>query len=80
VNKAVEHLPALRDKLSAIDDSYLNIQQDILETFVAPAESHTTGSSGEAIPGSSHDPDVRKNRANRIRTLGPIARDRCRRW
>src|SRR5438477_12259037 len=26
VNKAVEHLPALRDKLSAIDDSYLNIQ------------------------------------------------------
>src|SRR5438477_10306729 len=30
VNKAVEHLPALRDKLSAIDDSYLNIQQDIL--------------------------------------------------
>ena len=34
VNKAVEHLPALRDKLSAINNSYLNIQQDILETFV----------------------------------------------
>src|SRR5258708_31086554 len=34
VNKAVEHLPALRDKLSAIDDNYLDIQQDILETFV----------------------------------------------
>jgi hypothetical protein len=34
VNKAIEHLPALRDKLSAIDDSYLDIQQDILETFV----------------------------------------------
>ena len=34
VNKAIEHLPALRDKLSAINDNYLNIQQDILETFV----------------------------------------------
>src|SRR5438477_104315 len=33
VNKAVEHLPALRDKLFAINDNYLNIQQDILETF-----------------------------------------------
>src|SRR5438105_12394012 len=34
VNKAVEHLPALPHKLQAIDDNYLNIQQDILETFV----------------------------------------------
>src|SRR5437763_10020091 len=34
VNKAVEHLPALRDKLSAIEDSYLDIQKAILETFV----------------------------------------------
>ncbi len=34
VNKAVEHLPALRDKLSAINNNYLDIQQDILETFV----------------------------------------------
>jgi hypothetical protein len=31
VNKAIEHLPALRDKLSAINNNYLNIQQDILE-------------------------------------------------
>ncbi len=34
LNKAVEHLPALRDKLSAINDRYLDVQQDILETFV----------------------------------------------
>jgi len=34
INKAIEHLPALRERLSAIDDSYLDIQQDILETFV----------------------------------------------
>ena len=34
MNKAVEHLTALRDKLAAVDDSYLDTQQDILETFV----------------------------------------------
>jgi hypothetical protein len=34
VNKAIDHLPALRQKLSSIVDNYLNVQQDILETFV----------------------------------------------
>ena len=32
MNKAIEHLPVLREKLSAIDDNYLDIQQDILES------------------------------------------------
>src|SRR4051794_7357769 len=34
VNKAVENLPVLRETLSAINDNYLNVQQDILETFL----------------------------------------------
>jgi hypothetical protein len=34
VKKAVENLPQLREKMSAITDNYLNVQQDILETFV----------------------------------------------
>jgi hypothetical protein len=34
VNKAVENLPKLREKLSAINDNYQNVQQDILETFI----------------------------------------------
>jgi hypothetical protein len=34
VNKAVENLPALRKAMSAINDNYLNVQQDILEIFV----------------------------------------------
>jgi hypothetical protein len=34
VNKSVHNLPALRDALSAINDNYLNVQQDILETFI----------------------------------------------
>jgi hypothetical protein len=34
VNKGVENLPALRQKLSAINENYLQVQQDILETFL----------------------------------------------
>jgi hypothetical protein len=34
VKKAVENLPKLRQRLASINDNYLNIQQDILETFV----------------------------------------------
>ena len=34
VQKAVENLPQLRQKLSTINDNYQNIQQDILETFI----------------------------------------------
>ena len=34
VRKAVDNLPALRDTLSAINDNYLNVQQDIIETFI----------------------------------------------
>lgn len=34
VNKAVENLPVLQKSLSARDDNYLNVQQDILESFV----------------------------------------------
>jgi hypothetical protein len=50
VNKAVEHLTALRDKLAAVDDSYLDTQQDILEiagTCSAPA---ATACRPRAIP------------------------------
>src|ERR1700730_14894158 len=34
VNKAIEHPPALRDKMAAVIDNYLDVQQDILDTFV----------------------------------------------
>jgi hypothetical protein len=34
VKKAVENLPVLQSALSAINDNYLSVQQDILETFV----------------------------------------------
>jgi hypothetical protein len=34
VKKAVENLPQLREKMVAIADNYLDVQQDILETFL----------------------------------------------
>src|SRR6266540_7327566 len=34
VNKSVQNLPALGNALSAINDNYLNVQQDILESFI----------------------------------------------
>jgi hypothetical protein len=60
VNKAIEHLAALRDKLSAINDSYLDIQQDILETFVDRGQLRelakpTLTPSGKRIPGLKLD-------------------------
>jgi len=60
IKKAVEHLPALRAKLSSIIDSYLNVQQDILETFVDRGQLRllaqpTVLPNGKRIPGLKVD-------------------------
>ena len=60
VNKAVENLPALRKAMSAINDNYLNVQQDILETFVDRGQLRklaepTITSAGKRIPGLKLD-------------------------
>jgi hypothetical protein len=34
VRKAVENLPQLREKMGAVIDNYLDVQQDILETSI----------------------------------------------
>src|SRR6201987_1896621 len=60
VKKAVENLPQLRDRLSAVCDNYLNVQQDILESFVDRGQLHnltqpTVLPSGKRIPGLKLD-------------------------
>jgi hypothetical protein len=60
LNKAIDHLPALRQKLSSIVDNYLNIQQDILETFVDRGQlgqlsQPTLLPNGKRIPGLKLD-------------------------
>jgi hypothetical protein len=60
LNKAIDHLPALRQKLSSIVDNYRNIQQDILETFVDRGQLRqlsqpTLRPNGKRIPGLKLD-------------------------
>jgi hypothetical protein len=60
VNKAVENLPVLRKAMSAINDNYLDVQQDILETFVDRGQLRklaepTITTAGKRIPGLKLD-------------------------
>lgn len=60
LTKAVDQLPALRTTLSAINDNYLNVQQDILETFIDRGQLRrlaepTITHAGKRIPGLKLD-------------------------
>jgi hypothetical protein len=60
VGKALEHLPELRHKLCGIIDRYLDVQQDILESFVDRGQLRrltqpTVFPSGKRIPGLKFD-------------------------
>ena len=60
VGKAVDNLPALRTTLSAINDNYLNVQQDILETFIDRGQLRslaqpTISATGKRTPGLKLD-------------------------
>jgi hypothetical protein len=56
VNKSVQNLAPLRNALAAINDNYLNVQQDILETFIDRGQlrqlaAPTVTATGKRIPG-----------------------------
>ena len=60
VKKAVENLPQLRQKMAAIVDNYLDVQQDILETFLDRGQLRllaqpTVLPNGKRIPGLKLD-------------------------
>jgi len=60
VGKALDNLPALRDKLSAIIDRYHDVQQDILESFLDRGQLQTLIQptilpNGKRIPGLKLD-------------------------
>ena len=60
VRKAVEHLPQLREKMASITDNYLDVQQDILETFVDRGQLRklaepTVLPNGKRVPGLKLD-------------------------
>src|SRR5881397_3958690 len=60
VNKDVENLPKLRDRMSEIIDNYHNVQQDVLETFIDRGQLRklaepTILPNGKRIPGLKLD-------------------------
>ena len=60
VNKGVEHLPELRQTMAAANDRYLDVQQDVLETFVDRGQLErlrqpTISPSGRRTPGLKLD-------------------------
>jgi hypothetical protein len=60
IKKDIENLPALRTKLSSIIDNYLNVQQDILESFVDRGQLRLLGQptvlpNGKRLPGLKVD-------------------------
>jgi hypothetical protein len=68
VNKSVQNLPALRRALSAINDNYLNVQQDILETFVDRGQLRrlaepTITLAGKRIPAEARSPTATRSDA-----------------
>ena len=60
VNKGVEHLPELRQTMATANDRYLDVQQDVLETFVDRGQLErlrqpTVSPSGRRTPGLKLD-------------------------
>jgi len=60
INKAVENLPALRQRMQGITTRYQDVQQDILETFLDRGELRSLGQptvlpNGKRIPGLKLD-------------------------
>ena len=60
VLKGIQNLPRLREKQSAIIDRYLNVQQDILVSFIDRGQLHKLGqttvlANGQRIPGLKLD-------------------------
>jgi len=60
VKKAIENLPQLRKRISAVIDNYHNVQQDILETFINGGQLRklaqpTVMPNGKRIPGLKLD-------------------------
>jgi hypothetical protein len=59
----VENLPLLRQRMSSVIDNYLNVQQDVLETFIDRGDMRklaapTVLDNGKRIPGVEAGPSA----------------------
>lgn len=73
VNKAVENLPKLREKLSSIIDNYQNVQQDILETFVDRGQLRKLAEP-TVLPGGKRIPGLRLDHPRQLALMHALVR------
>jgi hypothetical protein len=73
VNKAVENLPKLREKLSAINDNYQNVQQDILETFIDRGQLRKL-SEPTVLPGGKRIPGLKLDHPRQLALMHALVR------
>jgi hypothetical protein len=73
VNKAVENLPKLREKLSAINDNYQNVQQDILETFIDRGQLRKLAEP-TVLPGGKRVPGLKLDHPRQLALMHALVR------
>jgi hypothetical protein len=73
VPKAINHLGDLRQKQSAILDNYLDVQQDILETFVDRGQLQTLGQP-TILPSGKRLPGLRLNHPRQLAVMHALVR------
>jgi len=71
--KAVENLPHLREKMSAVIDNYHNVQQDILETFVDRGQLRQLAEP-TVLPSGKRIPGLKLDNARQLSLMGVLVR------
>jgi len=73
VNKDVENLPQLRDRMSAIIDNYHNVQQDILETFIDRGQLRKLAET-TILPGGRRIPGLKLDHPRQLAVMHSLVR------
>src|ERR1700745_598281 len=73
VKKAVENLPKLRQRMDSITDNYLNVQQDILETFIDRHQLKSLGAP-TILPGGKRIPGLKLDHPRRLALMHALVR------
>jgi hypothetical protein len=71
--KAVDNLPQLRPKLASIVDTYLDVQQDILETFVDRGQLRQLGQP-TVLPNSKRIPGLKLDHPRQLALMHALVR------
>ena len=73
VKKAVENLPKLRERQESITDNYLNVQQDILETFVDRGQFKALAAT-TILPGGKRIPGLKLDHPRQLALMHALVR------